>query len=386
MNKTWSTSFRYWILTILTIAFVALIWFARDLISPLVIAALLAFVLNPALGFLTQRTRLSRPVAASIVLVLGLSAMAALPALIVPSLVAEIQILFADLQNILSQVQEIFSQTVVILEWEFHLESLLPDFPRLFSESVIAIPESAFHIIEATTKNLIWGIVIIAATYYLMRDWARLYDWLLNLVPEPYQPDAHQIYLEIKQAWQGYLRGNLSLMLIVGVAFTLVWVAIGLPGALILGITMGVFTIIPDLGPAIAAALAVLVALFEGSNYLQISNFWFAVLVAGIYFLLINIKGVWLRPLIFARSVHMHDGLVFIVIMAAVVLQGILGALIVVPVLASARIVGRYILANLSDTDPFPDAVASPLPPPDPRGGALRQEKKSAQTDEEESA
>ncbi|MBU1661393.1 MAG: AI-2E family transporter [Chloroflexi bacterium] len=386
MNKTWSNSFRYWILSILMIALVALIWFARDLIAPLVIAALLAFVLNPAIGYLTQRTRLSRPLAASIVLVIGLSALAALPALILPSLVSEIQILFADLQNILSKIQELLSQPVLILEREFHLESLLPDLTRLFSEGVTAFPESAYHILEATTKNLIWGLVIIAATYYLMRDWARLYDWMLNLVPEPYQPDAHQIYLEIKQAWQGYLRGNLALMLIVGVVFTLAWVAIGLPGALILGITMGVLTIIPDLGPAIAAGFAVLVALFEGSTYLQISNFWFALLVAGIYLLLINIKGVWLRPLIFARSVHMHDGLVFIVIMAAVVLQGILGALVIVPVLASVRVVGRYVLAKLIDTDPFPEITDSPLSPPDPRGGAVRREKKSAEICEDEAA
>ena len=136
-------------------------------------------------------------------------------------------------------------------------------------------------------------------------------------------------------------------MAIVGVMFTLAWLAIGLPGALILGIITGVLTIIPDLGPAIAAILAAVVALFEGSTFLNISNFWFAVLVIGIYLLLINIKGIWIRPRIFARSVHMHDGIVFIAIMAAVVLQGILGALVIVPVLASLGVLGRYVYHQL---------------------------------------
>ncbi|MCF6303195.1 MAG: AI-2E family transporter, partial [Devosiaceae bacterium] len=180
----------------------------------------------------------------------------------------------------------------------------------------------------------------------------KLRDWVFNLIPPAHQPDMRGIYQEVKQIWQGYLRGNLALMLITGVLFTLAWLAIGLPGALILGIITGVLTIIPDLGPAIAAALAAIVALFEGSTYLNITNLWFAVLVIGIYMLLINIKGIWIRPRIFARSVHMHDGIVFIAIMAAVVLQGILGALVIVPVLASAGILGRYVYRQLMVKSP----------------------------------
>ena len=347
MAKEWSISFRYWVLSILTILFVGLLWFVRELISPLIIGALIAFVLNPSIGLLTHRTKLSRSWAATIVLFTGLGGLITLSTLMMPRLIDEIQVLFIDLQAIFSQAQETLSQPVTILEWEFNFEYLMPDITRLFSETITAIPENAFHLLEATTKNLIWGLVILATTYYLLRDWGRLRDWLFKLIPEIYQPDFRLMYEEIKQIWQGYLRGNLALMLITGTLFTLAWLAIGLPGAFILGIITGVLTIIPDLGPAIAAALATVVALFEGSTYLDITNFWFAVLVIGIYMLLINIKGIWIRPRIFARSVHMHDGVVFIVIMAAVVLQGILAAVVIVPVLASAGILGRYIYHQL---------------------------------------
>jgi len=354
MTKQWSLAFRYWIISGLVILFVALLWFTNELINPLVIGALLAFVLNPAIGILTQRAKLSRSLAITIVLFSGLASIIALSALMVPRLIAEIQILFTDLQAILSQFQERLSQPVIILEWELSFEYLMPDLTRLFSERITAFPQNAFHILEATSKNLIWGLVILATTYYLLRDWARLRDWLFNLAPKPYQTDICRIYHEIKQIWHGYLRGNLALMVITGLLFTLAWIAIGLPGALILGIITGVLTIIPDLGPAIAAALAVLVALFEGSAYLRISNLWFALLVVGIYMLLINIKGIWIRPRIFARSVHLHDGVVFIAIMAAIVLQGILGALIIVPVLASAGVLGRYIYRRFRGLPPWP--------------------------------
>ncbi len=87
-------------------------------------------------------------------------------------------------------------------------------------------------------------------------------SWFLQIIPEPYRPDARKIYEEIKQVWHGYLQGNLTLMLIVGVVFSLAWASIGVPGALVLGIIAGLLTIIPDLGPAIAAGLAIVVALF----------------------------------------------------------------------------------------------------------------------------
>ena len=347
MTNQWSQTIRNLVLAILVILLGCAVWFGRELINPLVIGALLAFVLNPAIGVLTRYTKLSRSWAATIVLFTGVGVLITLSALMVPRLIVEIKFLFIDMQEILSQIQETLSQPVIILDWVFHFEFLVPDLTRLFSENITSIPENAFHLLEATSKNLIWGLVILATVFYLLRDWTRLRDWLFKLTPEPYQPDALRIYSEIKQIWQGYLRGNLTLMIIVGIMFTLAWLAIGLPGALILGLITGILTIIPDLGPAIAAVLAVVVALFEGSTYLNISNFWFAMLVIGIYLLLINIKGIWIRPRIFARSVHMHDGIVFIAIMAAVVLQGILGALVIVPVLASLGVLGRYVYHQL---------------------------------------
>ena len=230
------------------------------------------------------------------------------------------------------------------------------------AESAQGITENAFHLIEVVTENLLWLLVIFVAMYYLLRDWIRLRDWLLDLPPEPYRPDAVRIYSEIKHVWRGYLRGNLALMIIVGIAFTIAWLILGVPGALILGILAGILTIIPDLGPSIAAGLAVIVAIFEGSTYLPLSNLGFAVLVAGVYFGLINIKNIWLRPRIYGRSVHMHDGIVFISIIIAIVIWGILGALIVIPVLASAGIVGRYIYNRSLGLPPWPDDGLDPEP------------------------
>lgn len=355
MTENWSQPFRYWILSALAVSFAILTWFFSDMIKPLVIAALIAYVLNPVVDFLADRTRLSRPAMATIVFLFGLIVVGILPAIMLPRLLSEVRILTADFQNILAQSQDIVSQPIFIFDQELHLKQLIPDFTEMFSTSILAISENIFHFVETVTKNLLWILIILAATYYLLRDWVHLRKKLSEFVPEQYLPDARRLYSEIKQVWRGYLLGNLLLMLIVGVVFSLAWIIIGVPGALVLGIIAGILTIIPDLGPAIAAGLAIIVALFEGSTYLQISNIWFALLVAAVYMVLINIKYLWLRPRVFSRSVHMHEGIVFISIMIAVVLQGILGAIIIVPLLASISIVGKYTYRRILKLPPWPD-------------------------------
>ncbi len=343
MKNNWSPSFRYWILTIIAFFFVAFLWFSREMISPLIIGALLAFVLSPAINFLHDRTRLSHSLTVTFVVLGGLLAMIGSLALLIPTLVTQAQEVGEDLQQIFNDLQAFITQPINLLGLSLDLQNVLPDFSNLLKDTITAIPESAVLLIEATSRNVIWGLVIFATTYYLLRDWDRLREWVYGLIPEAEQDYARFIYDEIKNIWFGYFRGNLLLMLIVGIVFSITWSLIGLPGAVILGVLTGLLTIIPDLGPAIAAVFAILVALVEGSTTLPLSNLLFGLLVLALYLVLINIKGFWLRPLIFARSVHMHDGLVFIAIMGAVVLQGILAAIIIIPILASLGVLASYV-------------------------------------------
>ena len=354
MRTPWSPSFRYWLITIVVILLLIFLWFIRDLFSPLIIGALLAFVINPAVTALQKRTQLSKSSVVTIGLMLSIGAIVALVALLSPALVSESQVLAADIEQLLVDIQGAVDEPLVFMGRSFDLRVILPDFTNIISEGIATIPENALHLLEATSRNLIWSLVVIATTYYLLSDWERLRNWVFHQIPEADRADARQFYKQLKDIWLGYFRGNLVLMFVVGVAFTLAWLAIGLPGAVILGVVTGLLTIIPDLGPAIAAILAVIVALMEGSRTLPVSNLVFGLLVLAIYLVLINIKSIWIRPRIFARSVHLPDGLVFITIMAAVVLQGILGAIVVVPLMASVGMLMRYIFRRMKNEDPFP--------------------------------
>jgi predicted PurR-regulated permease PerM len=347
--KVWTSKFRYWIITLLLILAAVFIWYIRALITPLVIAALLAYILNPLVNFFTLKVKIPRGLSASIVLILSILILSTLPVLTIPTLVSELEILSEDLLQVLSDFQELISEPIIFADQVIDLTGIIPDYVEMLSSSFLSLSENVINIVENITKNLILILLILATTFYLLRDYNSLRNWFYNKIPEAYKEDGKRIYIKIREIWAGYMKGNVSLMFIVGIAFSIAWVLIGVPGALALGLIAGLLTIIPDLGPAIAAALAVIVGLIEGSDVLNVSNVMFGLIIFIIYMVLINIKGIWIRPKIFAKSVHMHEGIVFAAIIMAVMIQGILGALVIIPLMASVSIVIKYIYNKLLD-------------------------------------
>jgi hypothetical protein len=97
------------------------------------------------------------------------------------------------------------------------------------------------------------------------------------------------------------------------------------------------------------------VALLEGSTWIPLSNFWVAGIVVIVYLVLINLKNFFLRPYIMGRSLHMNEALVFVIILIATILEGILGALLVVPFFASAVLIASYIQRRVMGLSPFED-------------------------------
>jgi predicted PurR-regulated permease PerM len=381
MKLGWSLETRYYVLTIVILLTGVVAWTAREMFSPLVIAGLIAYILNPIANLLSERTRLSHRFAVNFVYFVSVGLLIALPAVFVPVLSSDIETLSQDLLEIAYQLQSISAKPLVLGGFMINLPALIPQPAESASFFIESIPENILQIIEATSRNAAWFLVIVVTVYYLLMDWDRLRDWFIGLAPEAYQPEIRKVYREIKNVWAAYIRGQLALMFIVGVIFTLVWLLVGLPGAVILGLLTGLFSLVPEIGPLVAGALAVLVALLEGSNLLQLSNGWFALLVVGLYLVLINLKNIWLRPRVMGHSVNLHEGLVFVAIIAAVIFSGVLGALIIVPLLASAIVVGRYLRARILGLDPFPPEqppmVSETEVPPMPTPPSLWRRRKS---------
>lgn len=354
-NNQWSIPFRYTMGIIIFIAIVALLIYAREAVKMLVIAAFVAYLISPAVIFVKERTNLSRTAAVNIVYFTALIVMVGVPATLTPIFFDEIQIVARDLLDLSTELSRMLSNPIQFGGMVFHFEQVGESLSHIQDAVLTPLPEEALALLETTSINVLWFLVILVSVHLFMSEWPRMRTWLFELAPGEYRNDMQELYKRLRDVWMAYLRGQIVLMLVVGIVFTIAWTIMGIPGALVLGAIAGLFTLVPDVGPFLAAALAVAVALLEGSSWIPLSNFWVAGITAIVYLVLINLKNFFVRPIIMGRSLHMNEALIFIAIMIATILEGIMGALLVVPVMASAMVIMEYLRRRVLGLPPFAD-------------------------------
>jgi predicted PurR-regulated permease PerM len=352
MENRWSIQTRYLVLVILLLLLGLLIHFVRPLFAPLIVAALLAYVLDPAVSFLTRKTGMPRRAAVPIVYVLLLLFLASLPAIATPVIIAQID----DIQAELVSLQDTLGDTLTrVNTWGIPLLPSAQEGEILDLFSLLFDPQRIFGVLLSATENVVWILITMVATFYLLMDGERLRDWSFTLAPDPYKEDLVRLHGSIKTIWSAYLRGQLLLMLIIGVLTWLMAMAVGLRGSLLIGILAGALDVIPSLGPVVAMVIAGVVAYLEGSTILPLSRFWFTLLVVGLFTGIQAFENVYLRPRILSQSLRLHPALVFVAIVGALYLAGVVMALIIVPLISSIEIVCRYLFRRILGLDPWED-------------------------------
>jgi len=265
-DTQWSLTFRYIVAVIGFIAIVALMFYAPVALTNLVIAAFVAYLINPAVVYLSEHTRMKRTAAVNVVYFSAVILLIGLPATLAPIFYDEARIVVEDLLDLSNQVGDSLSQPVQIGNLEFHLEEWAQSLTQVQEAVLTPLPEEALKLLETTSVGVLWFLVILVSVYLFLAHWPKMRDSLINSAPIPYRPELQELYNRIERVWMAYLRGQIVLMLIVGVVFTIVWLIMGIPGALVLGVIAGLFTLVPDVGPFLAIMLAAGVALLEGST------------------------------------------------------------------------------------------------------------------------
>ncbi len=362
----WSTSTKRTVVLIILVLLALVIYRFRAVISPLVIALLLAFILNPIVDFLTDHLHLPRGLTTTLVFLVlilaGLGVMVA-PVTAVPSIQRAVRSVQIDVNRIIADIGAFFEQPVEILGYPLDLSDVYEELSAMLTRFVGSVAQGTLDIAFGIASGAFWLIFILMAAFYMVKDADRIIEQLDDLAPPGYRDDIVRLRQQITEAWNAFLRGQLLLGLALAVITTVACLAVGLPYAGVLGLLAGVMEFVPSIGPFIAAIPAVLLALFQGSSFLLLSNFWFAVLVAGLYIVIQQIEGNLLLPRILGRSLNLHPLLVLVGIIVGGSLAGILGMLLAAPVLATLRIMSYYVFCRLYDRDPFAEPEEEVMPP-----------------------
>jgi len=211
-------------------------------------------------------------------------------------------------------------------------------------------------VVGILTAVITSAIVTALVAIYINADSLRMHETTIANLPPGYERDGLRLMAEIKRVWRGYLYGQLVNSLITGtIVFAVLW-AVGLPGAFLMGAIMVVLNMIPTFGPILAAIPGVFAALLSGSTrWPELENYWFALIVIGIYLVVVQAQANIIAPKVMGTAVRLRPAIVLIGLLIGFQVGGLLGSLLAVPVIASIRDVGVYLWRKLIDADPWPD-------------------------------
>ena len=365
VSRRWSAQTKLVVVIATMIAVVWALFRFSSLLSPLIIAIILAYLLTPLVNWLHRRARFPRVVALLVVYIILLGLISVVPLLVVPPLVKEFGNFRLDLESIIVNVMGFLSRPISVLGFVLEPPNIYDQLVATLRNLLSPMAVSAVSILVGIASSLVWLIFILVVSFYLIKDADHITHYLRGMIPPDLRPDADRLIAEIGDIWNSFFRGQLVLSATVGVLTGVVVTALGLSNGAILGLLAGILEVIPNFGPVLAAIPAILLALFQGSKFIPIGNGWFALVIAGAYILIQQIENNYLVPRIIGRSVKLHPVVVLVGAVAGAYLGGILGVFLAAPVIASARVLGRYLYRKVLDMEPF-EPVLVPLREPEP--------------------
>ena len=338
----------------------------KVLFGPLIISCLIAYLLYPGVTWIADRTRIDRRKIVPLVYIIFLVFLVLVAIYLVPTIVSQANLLASQLDNISELAEILEADLESLLEFNLPIKSFVEELETNVANTLK--PDRIFRILQGVSTNIVWVIIIFITSFHLLRDWPLLREWFFGLSPKQLEPDLRRLHKEIKLVWQAYLRGQLVIMLILGIFSGIGAAVVGIPGALILGVLAGALALIPSLGPAVATGIAALVAWNQGSIHFNLSNPAVTLIVVAIFQVIQLIEGFWLTPRIMGRRLNLHPGLILIAVVGTLFTLGALMALIIIPILGSFELVFLYIQRRRAGFDPWPVQESVPDLDPDEDG------------------
>lgn len=277
----------------------------RNLILFLFIALILMTALNPFVDRL-ERYRIPRGVSTIILYLLLWFLVSFSVASLVPLLVEQTARFVSTLPVYLEQLSQ----------GRFDLSLLQPQ--------LNALPQNVFKIIVGAFNNVISLFTLMVIVYYLILERKNLHKYLLFFFGSNGREERAEAFINrLEKRLGGWVRGQLTLMLFVGILSYLGLLFLGVDYAVPLAFLAGILEIVPNIGPTLAAVPAVLVG-WSSSPVLALA-------VVALYFVIQQIENNFLVPKVMSRAVGLSPLVVIVALLIGLKLAGIAGAVLSIP-------------------------------------------------------
>ena len=337
-----------------------LLWFFLDIVIYILLSVILSFVGKPLMWALDRvkigKWSVPRSVAAFISLVSLWLLFFVVFKFLIPLLVKEFETfssinfeqIFSSLQEPLSRFFSVFSREPVVITDSTFIDLISQQLDEKFRISDL---NQMVSFIAGTVGELFIGFFAVSfITFFFLKDSTMFRDAILLLVPTDMEEKVSKILDSISYLLRRYFLGIVLEMILVGSLYTLGLTIIGIEfnHAVIIGLFCGLFNIIPYVGPWIGVTIGLMIGLaihvnMDFMSYTLPLMGWMAVAFLSVKVL----DDVLFQPLIYSSSVKAHPLEIFLVILAAGSLGGIIGMVLAIPVYTILRVIAKEFFDNL---------------------------------------
>ncbi|QEY23243.1 AI-2E family transporter [Neisseria animalis] len=320
--------------------FVWLLYALGDILTPFIVAAVLAYVLNPLVEKL-ERRRFKRGLASMVVMVLSLAVLTALVLIIVPMLIGQFNNLIGRLPQIVGFVQN------TLLPWLMRVGG---NYIELDTASIVAWLQSHTGELANTLKTVMptlmkqGGNVVIGVSnflllpfllYYFLLDWKRWSSGIRALVPRRFLDSYVRITGNMDEVLGEFLRGQLTVMLVMGLVYGLGLMLVGLDSGFAIGMIAGILVFVPYLGAFTGLLLATVAAVLQFGAWPGVLMVW------GVFAVGQFLESFFITPQIVGDRIGLSPFWVIFSLMAFGQLMGFVGMLIGLPLAAVTLVLLR---------------------------------------------
>lgn len=324
---------------IFSVLFLA-IYLVSSVLMPFIFGAIMAYFLDPVTDKL-QEKGLSRNRATIAVLGIFLGIIVGIFALAGPLLVEQISGLFTKIPEYLAQLEKEHGESVKALVSQYapDFQMQAKDAAVQYSSQLLKISTSLLGGFIASSTSILsfLSLVFISpiVAYYLLRDWDVIVKKIDDLLPRSKVSVIRKNLVKMDKIISAYIRGQVTVCLIMSVLYSLNLTLAGLNYSLAIGVLTGILTFIPYVGMTIGALTGLIVAYMQFGFEIQFA--W--VVVA---FLLGNLlEGNFITPKIVGESVELHPAWVIFALLAGGATLGFTGVLIAIPAAAVIGVLTR---------------------------------------------
>lgn len=321
---------------ILASAFLYLLYLLNAVLLQLIIALLLAVVLEPLVCFFMRR-RIKRVWSAFLSIVIAFASVVMVLGVIVTPLVTEGARLATNIPQIVSSLTQ--NPTVATLNERYHLIDRLKETLQESTAKLAGASVPLFSVFGRIIGGASATAIIFVFAFFLLIDGPDAWRLLLSTVGDTQAKRLDRVAQKMTRAISGFITGNLFISLIAGFVGLITMVVLQIPYAFALAAFLAVLDLIPLVGAALATIVIALVALTQG--------FLVALVVVIILLTYQLIEGHVIQPLVYARAVSLSPLFIVLASVIGAELGGIIGVLLAIPAASVIQIIiGEAISGN----------------------------------------